>query len=176
MIFCQVKLLQLKSTRNWSRKKDCLKKIVMKFRSYQLPTQNCVINVGFTFLQWWKKYKILCSVQSRLGYICYLLLLVILSHYVFKSLLLHGKDLCLMSYVIYDFVICSRRCTFFKFNVFCWSIECLQLEQNVYLKYVYVVILLSISGGVARWSFFCFIFFMCLKFVITSVVLQYEFY
>jgi len=48
--------------------------------------------------------------------------------------------------------------TFFKFNVFCWSIECLQLEQNVYLKYVYVVILLSISGGVIRW-FFLFYFF-----------------
>ncbi len=49
----------------------------------------------------------------------------------------------ILSYVL-------KGCTFFKFIVFCWSIECLQLKQNVFLKYVYVVILLSISGGATK--------------------------
>jgi hypothetical protein len=45
-----------------------------------------------------KEQKTLFGLQLELGYVYSLLLMVVLSHCVFKSLPLHGKDLCLMSY------------------------------------------------------------------------------
>jgi hypothetical protein len=79
-----------------------------------------------------KKQKTSCGLQLELGYVYSLLLMVVLLHCVFKSLPLHGNDLCLMSYVIqicymlYTILLYVLECgyTFLKSIVFYWLVLC----------------------------------------------------
>jgi hypothetical protein len=72
--------------------------------------------------------------------------MVVLSHCVFKSLPLHGKDLCLMSYV---FQICYMLYMILSYVLGCGLYI---FEVHCILKFVYVVILLLVSGGVTTWG------------------------
>ncbi len=107
-----------------------------------------------------KKHKTSSSLWLVLGYVCCLLLLVILLwRCVFKSLLLHGRPIYTIdvicssnvSYVIYDLVICS------------WSsLYVTSQKKKIILKsYVHIIILLLVNV-VVTWTFW-FVIVMYLK-------------